>query len=413
MASAHRASRAPRARCQVHFFQQIAVPAALIISSSARAHPEEQINLTPFTDTRGNLTRYHGTVSDVVLFEDAHWADPTTLEFLELLIDRSRHLPLLLVLTHRPEFQPTWTRHGHVAALALSRLSRAQSAQAILKVAGDKALPTELVEQLVTKANGVPLYLEELIKTVIESGQVELAGDRYLAAAHVGTITVPASLRDSLTARFDRVPDVKALAQIGAAIGRELLLVGHFTGMAAKSFCGDWIGARAHAAEIDRLYDPTRDQALIPVLLTDFKQGAALYAMYWTWVLGYPDQAVPIHDAMVANTRVLKHPFSLGFALTFGALGFYSRGDASVLEAKADEAIALGREYRLPFYADALGPIMKGLANLLAGHNETGIGLLEKGMAVWRAIGANFLLPALNGALAEAYAARYCLAGAT
>ena len=91
--------------------------------------------------------------------------------------------------------------------------------------------------------------------------------------------------------------------------------------------------------------------------------------MYWTWLLGYPDRAVPIHDAMAANTRALKHPFSLGFALTFGALGFYFRGDALVLEAKADEAIALGREYRLPFYADALGPIMKGLANLLAGHN--------------------------------------------
>ena len=114
----------------------------------------------------------------VMLLEDAHWADPTTLEVLDLLIDRVRTLPLLIVLTHRPEFQSRWSEHGHVTALNLSKLTRAQSAAMVLKVAGGKALPADLQEQILSKTDGVPLFLEELTKSILESGELKETPDR-------------------------------------------------------------------------------------------------------------------------------------------------------------------------------------------------------------------------------------------
>ena len=111
-----------------------------------------------------------------MLFEDAHWADPTTLEVLDLLIDRVRNIPLLIVLTHRPEFQSRWSEHGHVTALNLSKLTRAQSSAMVSKLAGGKALPAELLEQILAKTDGVPLFVEELTKAILESGELEGRG---------------------------------------------------------------------------------------------------------------------------------------------------------------------------------------------------------------------------------------------
>ena len=115
----------------------------------------------------------------MLLFEDAHWADPTTLEVLDLLIDRVRTVPLLVVLTHRPEFQSRWSEQGHVVALNLSKLTRTQSAAMVSALAGDKALPAALLEQILTRTDGVPLFVEELTKSILESGELTEAGDHY------------------------------------------------------------------------------------------------------------------------------------------------------------------------------------------------------------------------------------------
>ena len=115
----------------------------------------------------------------VVLFEDAHWADPTTLEVLDLLIDRVKTVPLLVVLTHRPEFQSRWSEQGHVGALNLSKLTRTQSAAMVSALAGGKALPAALLEQILTRTDGVPLFVEELTKSILESGELKEAGDHY------------------------------------------------------------------------------------------------------------------------------------------------------------------------------------------------------------------------------------------
>ena len=157
----------------------------------------------------------------VMLYEDLHWADPTTLEVLDLLIDRVRAVPLLIVLTHRPEFQPKWGRHGHVTSLNLSKLTRGQSSAIVSKLSNSKALPSELLDQILSKTDGVPLYVEELTKAILESGELKDAGDHYDYVGITRTATIPTTLRDSLMARLDRSPAAKEIAQIGAAIGRE------------------------------------------------------------------------------------------------------------------------------------------------------------------------------------------------
>jgi tetratricopeptide (TPR) repeat protein len=157
----------------------------------------------------------------VMLFEDAHWADPTTLEVLDLLIDQVKTVPLLIVLTHRPEFHSRWSGQGHVGALNLSKLTRTQSAAMISALADGKTLPAALVEQILTRTDGVPLFVEELTKSILESGELTEVGDRYEYGGLTRAVTIPATLRDSLMARLDRFMPVKEVAQIGAAIGRK------------------------------------------------------------------------------------------------------------------------------------------------------------------------------------------------
>jgi predicted ATPase len=157
----------------------------------------------------------------VLLFEDAHWADPTTLEVLDLLIDRVRTVPLLVVLTHRPEFQSRWSEQGHVGALNLSKLTRTQSAAMVSALADGRALPAALLEQILTRTDGVPLFVEELTKSILESGELKEADDHYEYRGSARSVTIPVTLRDSLMARLDRFMPVKEIAQIGAAIGRE------------------------------------------------------------------------------------------------------------------------------------------------------------------------------------------------
>ena len=157
----------------------------------------------------------------VMLFEDAHWADPTTLEVLDLLIDRVRNIPLLVVFTYRPEFQSRWSAQDHVGSLNLSKLIRGQSAAMVTAIAGGKALPEGLLEQILARTDGVPLFVEELTKSVLESGELKEAGDHYEYSGSTRAVAIPATLRDSLMARLDRFMPVKEIAQIGAAIGRE------------------------------------------------------------------------------------------------------------------------------------------------------------------------------------------------
>ena len=157
----------------------------------------------------------------LMLFEDAHWSDPTTLETFDLLIDRVKAFPLLVVLTHRPEFRSNWASQGHVMSLNLSKLTRGQSSAIVSKLTGSKRLPVDLLENILTKTDGVPLFVEELTKSILESGEIKDAGDHYDYVGTNRSVTIPATLRDSLMSRLDRDQAVKEIAQIGGAIGRE------------------------------------------------------------------------------------------------------------------------------------------------------------------------------------------------
>jgi class 3 adenylate cyclase len=157
----------------------------------------------------------------LALYEDVHWIDPTTLELLGRVVDRVQRLPVLAVITFRPEFAPPWTGHGHVTTLSLSRLGRRQGAAVVERVTGGKRLPDEVLEQILAKTDGVPLFVEELTKTVLESGLLEDTGECYELTGPLPPLAIPATLQDSLMARLDRLAPVKELAQMAACIGRE------------------------------------------------------------------------------------------------------------------------------------------------------------------------------------------------
>ena len=154
----------------------------------------------------------------LIVFEDAHWADPTTLDLLSAMIGRIQNLRVLLVIAFRPEFESPWGSYNHVTLLSLNRLSRRHGAQIVEMVTEGKSLPDEVLDQIINKTDGVPLFLEELTKTVLEAGFT--TGDQNLAVA-ASTAVIPATLQDSLMARLDRLESGKELAQIGACIGRE------------------------------------------------------------------------------------------------------------------------------------------------------------------------------------------------
>jgi class 3 adenylate cyclase/tetratricopeptide (TPR) repeat protein len=156
----------------------------------------------------------------LLLFEDAQWSDPTSLELLDLIIDRVPALQVLLIVTFRPEFTPPWVGRPHVSLLSLNRLAPRQRAEMIAGVTGGKALPKEVADQIIDRTDGVPLFVEELTKAVVESGILADAGDRYTAAGPLTPLAIPTSLQASLLARLDRLAPVREVAQIGAALGR-------------------------------------------------------------------------------------------------------------------------------------------------------------------------------------------------
>jgi predicted ATPase len=157
----------------------------------------------------------------VMVFEDAHWIDPTSREVLDFIVERVRNLSVLLLVTFRPEFQPPWTGQPQVTMLVLNRLDRHDRTALAIQIAGGKALPNEVIDQIAERTDGVPLFIEELTKSVLESGLLREEQDRYVLDRALPQFAIPTTLRASLLARLDRLASVRHVAQIGAAIGRE------------------------------------------------------------------------------------------------------------------------------------------------------------------------------------------------
>jgi class 3 adenylate cyclase/predicted ATPase len=154
------------------------------------------------------------------IMEDLHWVDPSTLEFLHLLVDQGPTVRIFTLLTFRPDFQIPWGTRAHLTSITLNRLPRRQVERMIERVTGGKILPTEVMQQVVTKTDGVPLFVEELTKMILESGLLQERADCYVLTSPLPPLAIPTTLQDSLMARLDRLATVKEVAQLGATLGR-------------------------------------------------------------------------------------------------------------------------------------------------------------------------------------------------
>jgi len=200
--------------------------AALLSIPTEDRYPSE--NLTPQKRKEKTLAALVAQVEGLaagqpvlMVIEDAHWIDPTSLELLDLVVDRVPNLPLLLIITFRPEFKPPWVGRPQVTLLSLSRLPHRQRAEMLSRLTGGKALPREIADQIVDRTDGVPLFIEELTKAVVESGELADAGDHYKVTRSLSPLAIPTTLHASLLARLDRLAPVREIAQLGAAIGRQ------------------------------------------------------------------------------------------------------------------------------------------------------------------------------------------------
>jgi predicted ATPase len=156
----------------------------------------------------------------LMIVEDAHWVDPTSLEVFGRTVDQIKTLPVLLIVTFRPEFNAPWAGRSHVTSLSLNRLGDREATAIIARLVGNKKLPADVMAEIVERTDGIPLFVEEMTKAVLEAGGAGEA--RHIAAAvPSAALAVPASLHASLMARLDRLGSAKDVAQIGAAIGRE------------------------------------------------------------------------------------------------------------------------------------------------------------------------------------------------
>jgi class 3 adenylate cyclase/predicted ATPase len=206
--------------------ESVPLLAALLSIPTGDRYPP--LDLTPQKSKEKTLTALTVQVEGLaarqpvlMVVEDAHWIDPTSLEWLDLTVDRVPRLPVLLSITYRPEFTPCWIGRSHVTAMVLNRLTHRQRTDMITRVTDGKALPNAIADQIVDRTDGIPLFIEELTKAVVESGVLADAGDRYTLAGPTAPLAIPPTLQASLLARLDRLGPVKDVAQIGAALGRQ------------------------------------------------------------------------------------------------------------------------------------------------------------------------------------------------
>jgi tetratricopeptide (TPR) repeat protein len=205
--------------------EAVALLAALLSIPPTSAYPaapmtpqqQKAVTLNLLVDLLGGLTK-SGPV--LIIVEDLHWTDPTTRELLDLIMSRIESLPVLMLVTFRPEMATPWEGRGHATLITLNRLGRRQ-VEALIALVAQGRLPEEVMGQIVAKSDGVPLFVEELTKSLLESGLLTASGEEYELAGALPPLAVPSSLKASLASRLDRLAPTREIAQIGAALGRE------------------------------------------------------------------------------------------------------------------------------------------------------------------------------------------------
>ena len=564
----------------------------------------------------------------LVIFEDAQWIDPTSQELVDALIPQIKDIPVLMIVTFRPEYSPGWANESHISKLPLNRLERSEVTQLVSNVTAGKRLPHELLEKIVARTDGVPLFVEELTKSVLESGLLTEAGEQYSLQNPELPLEIPVSLRESLLARLDRLSPVKSIIEIGACIGREfsfdllvrvsslhiseleeglrvltsagliysrgatrhpvyafkhaliqdaayetllkstrqmlhariaqvlernfpdriavepellarhytdagllsaaiprwreagqlclkrvalqeavshlqrglaliaqlnasperdelelsireplnaawtglrgwaatevtenaqsilrlaerqgrapllrlglwaiwvntvtqgriadsmewvnrllsesekakdidLEIFGHCAGMISNFCLGNLLKAKDHGNRVLALYDPNQAERWMQITAHDLRTLVGVWSSQWTWMLGYPDQAVHQSDERDSYARQLDHAFNLGFSLSLGAYVFDYRCEPGELLERISEADRLEQKHSVPFVNRVMVRQTEGLARLRNGEFAEAISLLQGALNYWNKLGGQSRVPYLKSALAEALA---------
>jgi TOMM system kinase/cyclase fusion protein len=201
---------------------------APLLSLPVPEHAYPPLNLSPQRMRQRTLEALMAILLELaerqpVLFilEDLHWTDPTTLEWLNLLLDQTPTASLLMLLTCRPHFQPAWHHRSYLTEITVHRLSHAQVEQIVTGMTNGKPFPKEVLQQIIEKTDGVPLFIEEMTKAILEAGHLTAVDGHYVLTGSLSTLAIPATLQDSLMARLDRLVTAKAVAQYAAVIGRQ------------------------------------------------------------------------------------------------------------------------------------------------------------------------------------------------
>jgi class 3 adenylate cyclase/predicted ATPase len=213
---------------QYSFILSEVVPLLASLLSISLADRYPPLNLTPEMQKQRTMEALLAWLLEdakrqplLFMVEDLHWADPSTVELLSILMDQGPTVGILTVFTFRSEFKPPWAMRSHLTQITLTRLTPKQVEVMVDKVAKGKTLPAEVLQQVVTKTDGVPLFVEELTKMVLESGLLRELENRYEMVGPLAPLAIPSTLKDSLMARLDRLATVKETAQLGATLGRE------------------------------------------------------------------------------------------------------------------------------------------------------------------------------------------------
>lgn len=200
---------------------------ATLLSISTEGH-YPQLDMSPQRQKESTLTALVDVLESyadrqplLVVFQDLHWIDPTSREFLDLLVARIPNLPMLVLVNFRPEFVPSWASHRCATSLSLNRLSTKACTELVLNITHGKALPESVIDQFISKTDGVPLFVEEITKTVLNADLLQEREDSYVMNGPLPPQAIPSTIQDSLTARLDQLGPRKELAQVGSVIGRK------------------------------------------------------------------------------------------------------------------------------------------------------------------------------------------------
>jgi tetratricopeptide (TPR) repeat protein len=326
-----------------------------------------------------------------MIFEDAHWTDPTSLETFGRVVDKVRSLPVLLIVTFRPEFEAPWIGRPYVTALTINRLAHRDIEAMIDRVVGNKLIPAGVRKDIIERTDGIPLFVEEMTKAVLEAGSEDTA-HRTAAAIPSPALAVPASLQASLMARLDRLGSAKEVAQIGATIGRE--------------FSHALLSAVVSKAEPELA--SALDRLIAAGLL--FRQGVPPHASYlfkhtlvqdaaYGALLREPRRAL---HARVAET--LESQFADTVESQPELLARHCTEAGEKANAQADELVALADEKGAVLWK-AAGMVVKGRVLVLTGKALDAVTMLTSGLTTLRSTGSTMGSPSNLSDLTRAYAA--------